>query len=1310
MALASSKASASATASANAGGGAKKDYEMRSLAKKHVFGVKSDTYGCLHWLDEHTLTFPVGRNVVVHNTQSNTQKFFLTSDKADAVTAIALSPNKKYIAIAESGEHPQIQVIDTSTRKRKRMLNISDLGSDRYVALEFSSDGRHLISQGGAPQWNLLYWNWDRWKPLAQVAVVRDLASVSAPAARAAANIAASAAAAAAAASSSSSSGGLAAQPLSLVTKISIDPRDNLRIVVSGAGLFRFYHYADGNLRPAGALSQAQTHNFPCHAWVTQTRIIVGTDVGDLALVENGELVCMLSAAVADGCPVHTIQSMTKGFVCGSDSGTVHIFWPTDDRDYYRRVRTIVADPRVRDVSLSDISKRGAIRSMAFSNSEETLVVATSANQIYGLPFQVDWARAGEVPAFYHITSANHAGPIVGLDMCTRKPLMATSSTDHTVRVWNLQDHSCEIVAHFASEPGALAMHPSGLHLLVCFADRVRFMNLTGDTITEAKSISIRAVSDVKFSHGGHQFALVHGNTIHIHATYSTETTYLQQLRGHSQRIRSIQWCSSSQYPTDNRIVSCSVDGAVINWATRENQGFVRESDHSDHKRMQYHAVASDDKNVWVVGTSNGTLAAGSSSADKWRVKLRELDATNLHGDVVANDFEFTDIFLTTLALAPQHRMLFGGCQDGSLKMMQLPLQGGTHDPATLAHGAPVVKLALSHDESTLVSVGQDGSIFLFEIKEDGRVVKRESVFAGEVLVSRQDLDDKHQLIQQLKQAVDDLMIDMDYQEKRRTVQHDERVKELRGAFEEQADSQSQQFASVWNAKLDQERVFAEMKKEKVEGHTSNCGKLESTKQATMKQLEDLCQERLAILERQKHDFDLQLRLRDEAIARHHEESDLRFKERLQGEQDTILKLTAQVQRNEETFAETRRQLELDTDTEISNVRRKYDEQLQKERDRYLHLKGDFAVQKKSCTSLTKEIENRGAEVRALDNTRAALHTQVKELQARVTQLLAEIQEREEQIAEREKKMYRLKRQNQELEKHKFVLDHRIRQLKLQIEPRQKAIKQEKDNIAHCDEQLEALHRSHLSLRGNIEELKEDIVDEQERIKRLMFRLKDFATYKSRVERDIGNLSQQLQNPRALRTDVDSLFQEHVTKRKGSKAPPLEEHLQVEFEAQTQFLARTVESLSHKVHDDLAAHRAEQATVMGENVQLIREIDDLRKEVKLLKLNAHAEGGGAGGAGSGMAEAASANGDGTVASTLLASSARNSKKFGSAAGSAQSGSPTSAAVQAQALHHEAEHNTSEIRKLKLQIEELEHDLSRIGVAAPPPRVLQPMTS
>ena len=42
---------------------------------------------------------------------------------------MALSPNKKYIAVAESGENPVVAIYDTTTRKRRKVLSMPELGS-----------------------------------------------------------------------------------------------------------------------------------------------------------------------------------------------------------------------------------------------------------------------------------------------------------------------------------------------------------------------------------------------------------------------------------------------------------------------------------------------------------------------------------------------------------------------------------------------------------------------------------------------------------------------------------------------------------------------------------------------------------------------------------------------------------------------------------------------------------------------------------------------------------------------------------------------------------------------------------------------------------------------------------------------------------------------------------------------------------------------------------------------------------------------------------------------------------------------------
>ena len=1143
--------------------------ELRTLNKRHAFGIKSDVHGCIHWLDENTLAYPVGRNVVMHNVQSNAQKFFLTSEKTDSITAIALSPNKKFIAIAESGEHPQIQIVDTNTRKRRKVLNVTDLGSDRFVCLQFSADGRHLATQGGAPQWNLLYWNWERSKPLAQAQVTREQSMSHAR-----------------------------DNNFNVVTHVSINPRDPLHIVVSGNGLFRFYRYVDGLLKAApGGLGKAHTQNFTTHAWVTEDRIIVATENADLLLVEDGEFRCPLPSAPSDNHSILCVMPTSKGFVCGGEMGIITVFEQSDDKDIYRRVKTLNVEPKERELN-DDASKKCTIRAFALTQAEDVLAMATSTLQVLGLQFNVDWAKQTENPVFQSICQPFHAGPVIGLDTCVRKPLVATSSTDKTVRIWNTQDHTVEIIKHFPIEPGAISLHPSGLHIVVCFADKVRFMNLYGDNIQEFKSFNIRAVSEVKFSVGGQYFALVHTNIIHVYNTATCDSTPVGQLRGHSQKVKCLQWCSTSQYHTDTRMVSCSLDGMAIDWNVKEMR---KESDHSD-KRYQYHAIASDHQNIWVVG------AAASAQADaKWKVKLREIEVQNMHGDTISNDYEFPDIFMNSLVLAPQHRLLFGGCTDGSVKLMTFPLQGGIHDPPVLAHAGAVQRMAISFDESMLFSVGNDGSFFIFDIKEDGRTSKHEASYADEILISRADLDEKNTLTSNLRQTIEEMKTEMEGQEKRRNHEHATRIRERTLEFKNEAAGLAAQFAAVWNSKVEQERAFAEIKREKAEEHRRQCEVVEKAKQSELQLLEDRCKKLRQDLDSNRQDFFDTLRHLDERIERERREAEDRFQEQLSQKQENLQKLENQIQRNSQTHRETQSQLEMDTDAEIESIRKKNDDDLFKLREKYLHMKGEGAVMRKNAVILQKEIDNRTQEVRALEATKMKLNAQIKDLHGKISQLHQDIDDRDLTIGEKEKKIYELKKRNQDLEKHKFVLDHRIRQLKSQIEPKQKQIAEENEKIKIKDQELEQFHRNNLALRANIEELKERIANQQQEIKTKLNKLKDFETYKSRVKRDIGELAQLVQDPEQLRQGVVDMYSNHVVNRGGQRAASLEPELKDEFSTHTEFLSKTVESLKRKVHQDAEQHKEEISGVMVENLSLIKEIHELRKEIRNIRNSAPTE-------------------------------------------------------------------------------------------------------
>ena len=66
-----------------------------------MFGAKSDVRENVHYVDESTVLYPAGHQIVLYHVESKTQRFIPCSADTEGITALALSPNRKYLAVAE---------------------------------------------------------------------------------------------------------------------------------------------------------------------------------------------------------------------------------------------------------------------------------------------------------------------------------------------------------------------------------------------------------------------------------------------------------------------------------------------------------------------------------------------------------------------------------------------------------------------------------------------------------------------------------------------------------------------------------------------------------------------------------------------------------------------------------------------------------------------------------------------------------------------------------------------------------------------------------------------------------------------------------------------------------------------------------------------------------------------------------------------------------------------------------------------------------------------------------------------------------
>lgn len=94
------------------------------LAPRHTFGIKADVKDNICYLDEQTVLYPSGNNIIIFNTEQKTQKFIAGTENTEGITAMAVSPNHKYVAVAErakEGEKAQVTIYDLHTLKRRKV-------------------------------------------------------------------------------------------------------------------------------------------------------------------------------------------------------------------------------------------------------------------------------------------------------------------------------------------------------------------------------------------------------------------------------------------------------------------------------------------------------------------------------------------------------------------------------------------------------------------------------------------------------------------------------------------------------------------------------------------------------------------------------------------------------------------------------------------------------------------------------------------------------------------------------------------------------------------------------------------------------------------------------------------------------------------------------------------------------------------------------------------------------------------------------------------------------------------------------------
>lgn len=184
------------------------------------------------------------------------------------------------------------------------------------------------------------------------------------------------------------------------------------------------------------------------------------------------------------------------------------------------------------------------------------------------------------------------------------------------------------------------------------------------------------------------------------------------------------------------------------------------------------------------------------------------------------------------------------------------------------------------------------------------------------------------------------------------------------------------------------------------------------------------------------------------------------------------------------------------------------------------------------------------------------------------------------------------------------MLDYKIKELKKQIEPRENDIKAMKEQIQEMESELERFHKQNTQLELNITELRQKLKATDKEMHQERQRVRDVEAAVRRFKTDLHNCVGYIQDPKLLKESIRALYQKHV-QEDISETASVDADIQKEYARQREHLERSVASLRKKLVKDTEIHRADNVRIMQENVTLIKEINDLRKELKIARSSVH---------------------------------------------------------------------------------------------------------
>lgn len=650
------------------------------LKPSYFLGIATEVSGNVHFIDENTLLYPIGRVLLFHDLLTDNQRYMKVPDTPKIISRLVVSPNRKFVAVIEKEGKPTISIFNLETRYRVIILGnpLSHNSAATFEHVSFTCDSEYIVAVMSDCDPTMICYK------------INGQVESYAPAK------------------------GELSLPGVNITQIACNPSDRTIICLVGFGLFRFISWTGGQWIQYG-FNSAKKLEITCVCWITNEMVLAGTRCGRLIAIEYGDVRGVYSAStfeemhiVKGGAGEHKIDMQDRTIPKGYKNGIFQVnglaSYPGGFAFSYARTMVVVVERtdlntwKKRNVVftiepsklMSHKKAEDDIRFISISPSGNKLSCTTGRREVYFV--DITERNAGErgLKLCSKVLSGFHSGKIAGIATCRWKPLLMTvGKHDGTCRLWNFKTKKLILCQGFPDDKiHGCAFHPSGWYCLVGFKHQLKMFLVMVDELKSLRLFRIKMCSLMSFSKQGHLFAA--GNTarrtIEVYCSVSFENIWV--FKCYNNPVTALHFGCNDCY-----LYTTDPDGSVNFWDLQLGEDINNK-------------IFLDTPNNDVATTRRGTVifVGGDGTLNEIKndhLRSYKLDQKTLHA----------------IAIGEAEECLFVGGEKRSIMSIEFPVNEPLLSLEAKMHSWPIMKLLITDNDSTLISLDAAGIVGIWRIK-----------------------------------------------------------------------------------------------------------------------------------------------------------------------------------------------------------------------------------------------------------------------------------------------------------------------------------------------------------------------------------------------------------------------------------------------------------------------------------------------------------------------------------------------------------------------------------------------------------------